>query len=204
MIVVKPKRNATIIINTKYAYNFELHTWPSNRSLSCQIVSYKFAEHGTYILSIMEMKQDGCIYSIEQIGNPSYYWIPVIIGILFIVIYIILAQLWHHIYHKHYFARLCSYKQFVDNNSEEKSLSSTKDIEQQMVNKSNVNIYDAAINTNELPLPGSTNVSNDRIRMKKVLCKRLQALDTFRGFSLMVMIFVNYGGGGYWFFDHSI
>ncbi|CAF3673271.1 unnamed protein product [Rotaria sordida] len=150
------------------------------------------------------MKQDGCIYSIEQIGNPSYYWIPVIIGILFIVMYIILAQLWHHIYHKHYFARLCSYKQFVDNNSEEKSLSSTKDIEQQMVNKSNVNIYDAAINTNELPLPGSTNVSKDRIRMKKVLSKRLQALDTFRGFSLMVMIFVNYGGGDYWFFDHSI
>jgi len=91
MIVVKPKRNPTIIINTKYAYNFELHTWPSNISLSCQIVSYKFAEHGTYILGIMEIKQDRCIYSIEQIGNPSYYWIPVIIGILFIVLYIILA-----------------------------------------------------------------------------------------------------------------
>ncbi|XP_070537803.1 heparan-alpha-glucosaminide N-acetyltransferase-like [Ptychodera flava] len=34
--------------------------------------------------------------------------------------------------------------------------------------------------------------------------KRLRSLDTFRGISLTVMIFVNYGGGEYWFFDHSI
>eukprot|EP00462_Mataza_sp_D1_P020440 CAMPEP_0175126666 /NCGR_PEP_ID=MMETSP0087-20121206/3980_1 /TAXON_ID=136419 /ORGANISM="Unknown Unknown, Strain D1" /LENGTH=700 /DNA_ID=CAMNT_0016408603 /DNA_START=118 /DNA_END=2220 /DNA_ORIENTATION=+ len=32
---------------------------------------------------------------------------------------------------------------------------------------------------------------------------RLKSLDTFRGISLTIMIFVNYGGGGYWFFDHS-
>jgi hypothetical protein len=33
--------------------------------------------------------------------------------------------------------------------------------------------------------------------------ERLQSLDTFRGMSLCVMIFVNYGGGGYWFFEHA-
>lgn len=32
---------------------------------------------------------------------------------------------------------------------------------------------------------------------------RLRSLDTFRGFSLCLMIFVNFGGGGYWFFDHA-
>ncbi|XP_030012124.1 heparan-alpha-glucosaminide N-acetyltransferase [Sphaeramia orbicularis] len=32
---------------------------------------------------------------------------------------------------------------------------------------------------------------------------RLRSLDTFRGFSLTVMVFVNYGGGGYWFFQHA-
>eukprot|EP00049_Salpingoeca_infusionum_P019040 m.359867 g.359867 ORF g.359867 m.359867 type:complete len:764 (-) comp18782_c0_seq1:82-2373(-) len=34
--------------------------------------------------------------------------------------------------------------------------------------------------------------------------KRLHSLDSFRGFALTIMIFVNYGGGGYFFFDHSI
>ncbi|XP_031434869.1 heparan-alpha-glucosaminide N-acetyltransferase [Clupea harengus] len=32
---------------------------------------------------------------------------------------------------------------------------------------------------------------------------RLKSLDTFRGFSLTIMVFVNYGGGGYWFFQHA-
>lgn len=33
--------------------------------------------------------------------------------------------------------------------------------------------------------------------------KRLSSLDTFRGIALCIMIFVNYGGGGYWFFEHA-
>ena len=33
--------------------------------------------------------------------------------------------------------------------------------------------------------------------------QRLASLDTFRGLALTLMIFVNYGGGGYWFFEHS-
>ncbi|KAG7512437.1 heparan-alpha-glucosaminide N-acetyltransferase-like [Solea senegalensis] len=37
----------------------------------------------------------------------------------------------------------------------------------------------------------------------KVKPTRLHSLDTFRGFSLTVMVFVNYGGGGYWFFQHA-
>ncbi|KAL3877245.1 hypothetical protein ACJMK2_034978 [Sinanodonta woodiana] len=33
--------------------------------------------------------------------------------------------------------------------------------------------------------------------------ERLKSLDTFRGISIVIMIFVNYGGGQYWFFNHS-
>eukprot|EP01102_Stenamoeba_stenopodia_P018071 TRINITY_DN6579_c0_g1_i3.p1 TRINITY_DN6579_c0_g1~~TRINITY_DN6579_c0_g1_i3.p1 ORF type:complete len:477 (-),score=96.36 TRINITY_DN6579_c0_g1_i3:96-1526(-) len=32
---------------------------------------------------------------------------------------------------------------------------------------------------------------------------RLSSLDAFRGMCIGIMIFVNYGGGGYWFFNHS-
>uniref|UniRef100_A0A8C4QCR5 Si:dkey-192p21.6 n=1 Tax=Eptatretus burgeri TaxID=7764 RepID=A0A8C4QCR5_EPTBU len=32
---------------------------------------------------------------------------------------------------------------------------------------------------------------------------RFVCVDTFRGISIVLMIFVNYGGGGYWFFKHS-
>ncbi|KAL1139519.1 hypothetical protein AAG570_006502 [Ranatra chinensis] len=33
--------------------------------------------------------------------------------------------------------------------------------------------------------------------------RRVKALDTFRGISICVMIFVNYGAGHYWFLDHA-
>uniref|UniRef100_A0A8C7L395 Heparan-alpha-glucosaminide N-acetyltransferase n=1 Tax=Oncorhynchus kisutch TaxID=8019 RepID=A0A8C7L395_ONCKI len=33
--------------------------------------------------------------------------------------------------------------------------------------------------------------------------RRLRSLDTFRGLSLVIMVFVNYGGGRYWFFRHE-
>ena len=33
--------------------------------------------------------------------------------------------------------------------------------------------------------------------------KRVESIDTFRGLCLAVMVFVNQGGGGYWFFAHS-
>lgn len=46
------------------------------------------------------------------------------------------------------------------------------------------------VTDNILPPPPSTS-------------KRLRSLDTFRGMSLVIMVFVNYGGGRYWFFRHE-
>jgi hypothetical protein len=51
-----------------------------------------------------------------------------------------------------------------------------------------------------------TSTRNERVASKispKLNSNRLQSLDTFRGFSLCFMIFCNYGGGGYWFFEHA-
>jgi hypothetical protein len=58
----------------------------------------------------------------------------------------------------------------------------------------NENMFDTEATNNELPLVGSTRSSNNSIKITKILPKRLRALDTFRGFALMIMIFVNYGG----------
>jgi len=47
----------------------------------------------------------------------------------------------------------------------------------------------------------STKVVNPSPPIKK---ERLQALDTFRGLTMFMMIFVNYQGGNYEFFNHSL
>ena len=33
--------------------------------------------------------------------------------------------------------------------------------------------------------------------------RRVKSLDAFRGLAITIMIFVNYGGGSYYFFNHS-
>ncbi|KAJ8949967.1 hypothetical protein NQ318_002375 [Aromia moschata] len=33
---------------------------------------------------------------------------------------------------------------------------------------------------------------------------RIKSVDVFRGLSIILMIFINYGGGKYWFFEHSV
>ena len=57
--------------------------------------------------------------------------------------------------------------------------------------------------TTERDLGTPTNSLLDREKGGSKPKERLKSLDTFRGISLVIMIFVNYGGGHYWFFNHS-
>ncbi len=45
---------------------------------------------------------------------------------------------------------------------------------------------------------------DQRSKLANQSASRVQSLDAFRGICIAVMIFVNYGGGAYWFFDHSL
>jgi heparan-alpha-glucosaminide N-acetyltransferase len=45
--------------------------------------------------------------------------------------------------------------------------------------------------------------SNELEERAKKKQRRVKSLDAFRGLSVVMMVFVNYGGGGYSFFNHS-
>ena len=59
---------------------------------------------------------------------------------------------------------------------------------------------DSLLATSGTDLPPSEASQNEGEKSKGA---RLHSLDTFRGLTLSMMIFVNYGGGGYWFFEHA-
>ena len=183
--------NQTFVINTKHAYDFRLSA--TNKTLPCDIKSYKFAEHGLYLFEIIENEQNETSCSINQTGESSYYWLPLIIGMSIIFLFILIIQLWHHISHCRRFARFHpnSAQQGVINNDFVSSLPRNTN---SISTDPNDDIIQTLTASGELPLVGSTKLSNNSIRIGKVLPKRLRSLDTFRGFSLMVMIFVNYGG----------
>ncbi|XP_064105494.1 heparan-alpha-glucosaminide N-acetyltransferase-like [Macrobrachium nipponense] len=49
----------------------------------------------------------------------------------------------------------------------------------------------------------SMGASTEEVQNKPPARQRLKSLDTFRGISIVVMIFVNYGAGQYWFMEHA-
>ena len=51
--------------------------------------------------------------------------------------------------------------------------------------------------------PTSSSLAPSLVRRSIKGKERLLSLDSFRGLALSVMLFVNIGGGGYWFFDHA-
>uniref|UniRef100_A0A8D0AUJ4 Heparan-alpha-glucosaminide N-acetyltransferase n=1 Tax=Sander lucioperca TaxID=283035 RepID=A0A8D0AUJ4_SANLU len=67
-----------------------------------------------------------------------------------------------------------------------------------------ISMYDLDM-CQELGSPGRTEslVADNILPPPPSPSKRLRSLDTFRGIALVIMIFVNYGGGRYWFFRHE-
>jgi hypothetical protein len=186
---VPENSNQTIIINTTYAHDFYI----ISNTLQCHVESYKFSEHGSYLFEVIKINENGISCEINQTKESGYYWLPVMIGMGTIFIFILVIQLWHCISHSPFCSRCLpnSVRQGLMNN--DFSISIPRNVTTN-VNDSGDDIIKTLEAGSELPLVGSTRLTNNSIRITKVLPKRLRSLDIFRGFSLMVMIFVNYGG----------
>ena len=68
------------------------------------------------------------------------------------------------------------------------------------VDNSSVSNSDASSNQQSPNREGATkqNISTSCENKEDTKRKRVKSLDAFRGLSITIMIFVNYGGGGYW------
>ena len=216
---VPTNNSTTISIDTRFPYDFQLFSTKLNTTLSCQIDSYRFSEHSSYVFEVLAVGQNTSSCSITETGQSSYYWTPIIIGIILMLSFVFLIQAIRRLSNSRYMGRL------LTNIGHERLINEDVIVIPPPAPTGDLrydDILSALPATSELPLVGSTRLSNNSVRITKVLPKRLRSLDTFRGFSLMVMIFVNYGGkavrhvclaadwllldllgGGYWFFDHS-
>ena len=211
--------STTFTIDTRFPYDFQLFSTKLNSSLSCRIDSYRFAEHSSYVFEVWAVGPSASSCSITETGQSSYYWTPIIIGIILLLSLVFLIQAIRRFTSSRYMVRV------LTNIGHERLINEGVIVTPPPAPTGDLR-YDDILSTvpatSELPLVGSTRLSNNSVRITKVLPKRLRSLDTFRGFSLMVMIFVNYGGragrqvclavvwlfldllgGGYWFFDHS-
>ena len=196
---VSLSQNATINVtveNTKYPHEFQLLIAPSNKIVQCSEKSYRFIDGGSYSLRISGTQESDISCAITAEHEPILrYWLPVILGTLVIILLIILTQIWDRLSRHQRFVRLLPEAVKSELITNDLTASLPRTMPGLITNDNNDDIIDTLTTGTDLPLTASiSRVPTSPLRPPKPLPKRLQALDAFRGFSLMVMIFVNYGG----------
>ncbi|XP_073454211.1 heparan-alpha-glucosaminide N-acetyltransferase [Aquarana catesbeiana] len=167
------------IVDTRHAIILQLNDTSGNVEL-CQ-VHYKFREFGNYSLWVKSnysgTKAVTCGIIINY--NPGYSNYPIVIALIvyvaFFVVYTVVSFLLRR-----------------------------SPVQNWLCQQINPTETDRLINS-ELGSPSRADLCNQDAHLVTwtAVPQRLRSLDTFRGLALIIMVFVNYGGGGYCFFKHQ-
>lgn len=170
--------SSDFIVRTQHEITLRL-TDASNKQL-CNELAFHFGEHGNYSLWIKNLNNNSeADCSIVTDGDPVNSYIPILIAFFVFAGFALLFAIGRTV------SRLALVRRVY--------FQLTGSMETERLINSELGSPDRTITTvadNILPPPPSPS-------------KRLQSLDTFRGISLIIMVFVNYGGGRYWFFRHA-
>ncbi|NXO73317.1 HGNAT acetyltransferase, partial [Phainopepla nitens] len=171
---------ASVMVDTQHPLTLLLNSSVGDRDL-CKI-QYHFGEFGNYSLVVKTLSTSTQTVSCDLIINegPINSYLPILFA--FLVYMGILAIL--------IAGRL---------------LMKIDPVRNWVYKKLNPRATDRMINS-ELGSPNTTDSINCDPTPQSWSTgarQRLRSLDTFRGLSLVIMVFVNYGGGKYWFFKHE-
>lgn len=170
--------SSDFVVGTQHALTLRLND-TSTKQL-CNDLTFHFGEHGNYSLWIKNLSNNSVAdCTIVTDGDPVNSYTPILIA-FFVLAGLALLFVTGRMVSKLAAVRRL-YFQLTGSMETERLINSELGSPDRTV---------TAITDNILPPPPSPN-------------KRLQSLDTFRGISLIIMVFVNYGGGRYWFFRHA-
>ena len=138
-------------------------------------VPFQFGECGTYTLQILEKLNGTFECSISVVIEPESIYVPIYIAIgVFVgasLIYIVLKKLYKKYYH----------------------VFSAQNANRSIIDSDFGTLLDNGASTNSVEQEASSRSS------VKVKSGRMKSVDAFRGLCLCIMIFANYGAGGYSF-----
>ncbi|XP_075060674.1 heparan-alpha-glucosaminide N-acetyltransferase isoform X2 [Mixophyes fleayi] len=167
------------VVDTRHSITLQINDTSGNIEFCRK--HYRFREFGNYSLWVKanhsNNKNVTCEIIINQ--NPGYTNLPIVVAFLiYVAVFIALAM-------GSYVSRLSS-------------------VQNWLYKQINPIETDRLINS-ELGTPSRADLCSQyahQVTWNNVP-QRLRSLDTFRGLALIIMVFVNYGGGGYWFFKHQ-
>ncbi|XP_076868848.1 heparan-alpha-glucosaminide N-acetyltransferase [Brachyhypopomus gauderio] len=163
-------------VSTQHALTLQLNSTPANSEL-CR-VHFHFGEHGNYSLWVKnpnDAPQANCTIVTES--EPVNSYLPILFAFITFASFYVLAAVWNTI------TGLECVRNVLHH------FSSTLEAER-LINS-------------ELGTPSHSVETSTEVNIPATSGRRLRSLDTFRGLALVIMVFVNYGGGRYWFFRHE-
>ncbi|KAG7458870.1 hypothetical protein MATL_G00225180 [Megalops atlanticus] len=165
-------------INTQHAMTLQLNSTLTNLEL-CR-VHFHFGEHGNYSLWVKNLNDTSVVNcSMVTDKEPINSYLPILVAFLVYAGLSILVAVGSTI------MRL--------------------DVVRNILFRLGNSVETERLINSELGRPSRTveSSSSDSPIPPTTTNSRLRSLDTFRGLSLVIMVFVNYGGGRYWFFKHE-
>uniref|UniRef100_A0A3B3YK49 Heparan-alpha-glucosaminide N-acetyltransferase catalytic domain-containing protein n=1 Tax=Poecilia mexicana TaxID=48701 RepID=A0A3B3YK49_9TELE len=169
--------SADFSVSTQHEITLQLNSAPEAQEI-CK-VQFHFGEHGNYSLwmkNLNNVSLTNC--SLVTNSEPVNSNMPILVAFF---VFVGLALI---------FAVGCRVLRFGVVRGFVLRISGTMETERLINSELGSPRTDGLVTDNILPSPANAN-------------RRLRSLDTFRGISLVIMVFVNYGGGRYWFFRHS-
>lgn len=211
---VGAKNDVPISVNTKFDYVIKI----LNQNHEICSLTKSFDEKSVSRI-VIKRAENGteCLFKIVDEGINSYVPVYVAIGIYFIlgsIIYMLSSG-----YKRYKSGRGCYHGNDAQSLTSENrskdgaetlspvSLSGTSDTENIGYNATYGGNQSSLLDRN---IPIDRNISTDRNnpidgdthKIPKYKMKRVKSLDAFRGLTILLMIFVNYGAGGYSFLEH--
>ena len=147
----------------------------ANSKKSICNLTQQFWEDGTYQLSVPSCE-------IQTLVEPRNPYLPILYAFLALFLIQVLTTC---IYHSRA-VRKCLVSLWVRHWQAQSSETDA------IIPRSNSEVESENAGPVEASQPRETRIS-----------RRVKSLDAFRGLAIVLMIFVNYGGGGYWFFAHA-
>uniref|UniRef100_A0A8C6CGD2 Heparan-alpha-glucosaminide N-acetyltransferase n=1 Tax=Moschus moschiferus TaxID=68415 RepID=A0A8C6CGD2_MOSMO len=168
---------AAVAVGTQHGSILQLNYTAEDKEV-CRL-EYKFGEFGNYSLSVKHVRDGVNEITCDLVVNKEPVDSNLPVGIAFLVgMGLIIAV---------------SFLRF---------LLSLEDFQNWISKAINSRETDRLINS-ELGSPSRASDTQPEAWRRSAAPLRLRCVDTFRGMALILMVFVNYGGGKYWYFKHS-
>ncbi|XP_051559292.1 heparan-alpha-glucosaminide N-acetyltransferase-like isoform X1 [Myxocyprinus asiaticus] len=164
------------VVGTQHPLTLQLNSTPANLEL-CK-VHFHFGEQGNYSLWVKNLNKPSQVScTMVTDSEPVNNYLPILFAFLVLAGLAALATIWNTV------KRL--------------------DVVRNLLLRLGSTVETERLINSELGTPNRLVDASTESIIPSTTGRRLRSLDTFRGLALVIMVFVNYGGGRYWFFRHE-